>query len=143
MQSNNLRITILLLLALIGWLYFYTDGQAEHYQGSAEPAVEKIILDISSWQAADMRMHLSPAASQTMSDEQLQALLKHYRPLGKLKSVKELQFSRLISVFSLFGEQIIGYTGTASFENKQASFTISLIEQHGRFFIYNFNLSTD
>lgn len=143
MPTNYLRIAVLIMLALFAGLYFYTNNQQQYYQATAEPAVKKILLDISSWQAADMRRHLSPQANQTLSQEQLATLLLQYRPLGKLQSVNELFFSRLMSIFSLLGETRISYTGTATFENGPASLTLTLVEQRDHFLIYNLNLSAD
>lgn len=143
MQTTHLRIAVLLMLALLTGLFFYTDNQQQHYQAIAEPAAKKILMDISSWQASDMRLHLSPAASQTLSEEQLQKLLAQYRPLGRLLSVNEMFFSRLMSAFSLLGDNRVSYTGTATFENSEASFTLTMVEQHNIFSIYNLNLSAD
>ena len=143
MPTNYLRIAVLAMLVLFTGLYFYTDKQQQAYQATAEPAARKILLDISSWQAVDMRKHLSLEARQTISPEQLDALLSQYRPLGKLLSVNELFFSPLMSVFSLLGEPRVSYTGTATFENGPASLTLTLVEQGNTFLIYNFNLSAD
>ena len=143
MPTNYLRISVLMMLALFTGLYFYTNNQQQNYQAIAEPAAKKILLDISSWQAADMRRYLSPAANQTLSQEQLETLLSQYRPLGRLLSVNELYFSSLMSVFSLLGEPRVSYTGTATFENGPASLTLTLVEQGNTFLIYNFNLSAD
>jgi hypothetical protein len=143
MPTNYLRIAVLIMLVLFTSLYFYTDKQQQRYQAIAEPAVSNILLDISSWQAADMRKHLSQQANQTLSPEQLETLLSQYRPLGKLLSVNELFFSHLMSVFSLLGEPRVSYTGTATFENGPASLTLTLVEQRDHFLIYNLNLSAD
>ena len=90
-----------------------------------------------------MRLHLSAEAAQTLNEQQLQGLLERYRPLGRLVEVKEMEFSRLMSVFSLFGDKRVSYAGTAQFENHAASFTITLSEQHSVFSIYSLNISID
>lgn len=143
MPTHYLRIAVLVMLVLFTGLYFYTDKQQQAYQATAEPAAREILLDISSWQAADMRKHLSAEASQTLSDQQLDVLLNQYRPLGKLLSVNDLFFSQLMSVFSLLGDTRVSYTGTATFENGPASLTLTLVEQNNTFLIYNFNLTAD
>lgn len=143
MSVNSLRIVVLLLLILIVGLYFYTDKQQQYFQATAEPAAKKILRDISSWNAADMRRHLSPQASNTLSDQQLHTLLVRYRPLGRLISVNELFFSNLMSVFSLLGETRVSYSGTAIFENGPGSFTLTLIRLDNIYYIYSFNLSAD
>ena len=121
-------------------LFYYSSQQEKLYAPVAEPAIEKMLRDISSWQPQAMRSHLSAAAEKTLNDEQLAQLLNHYRPLGKLVAVDALHFSRLMSVFSLLGESRISYSGIASFENGPAEFTLTLQESSGVFSIYNLTI---
>lgn len=140
MNNNWLRFTVLALVIMFIGLFYYSSQQEKLYAAVAEPAIEKMLRDISSWQPQAMRSHLSAAAGKTLNDQQLAQLLNQYRPLGKLVTVDALNFSRLMSVFSLLGESRISYSGIASFENGPAEFTLTLQESSGVFSIYNLTI---
>jgi len=61
--------------------------------------------------------------------------------LGHFRSVKEINFSRTASAFSLMGEKRINYSGIANFDNAAANLNITLIERGGFFLMYNFTLA--
>lgn len=141
MQTQTLRAIVALLLTLVVMLYFYTNREKDYYSKSAEPAIAQILLDISSWEKQKLMIHLAPEAKQTITDEQLDELLRQYRSFGRFQSIQELNFSRTVSAFSLVGEKRINYSGLAKFDAGSVSLNITLIERGGFFLVYNFALA--
>lgn len=141
MQTQTLRAIVALLMTLVVMLYFYTSREKDYYSKSAEPAIAQILSDISSWEKQKLLIHLAPEAKQTVTDEQLDELLKQYRSFGQFQSIQELNFSRTVSVFSLVGEKRINYSGLAKFDAGSISLNITLIERGGFFLVYNFALA--
>ena len=64
-----------------------------------------------------------------------------YRSFGRFQSIKELNFSRTMSAFSLVGEKRINYSGIAHFEMGLVNLNITLVERGGFFLVYNFTLT--
>lgn len=141
MQVQTLRIVIAFLLTAVLMLYFYTNREKDYYSKSAEPAVTQILTEISSWRKNIFLLHLASEAKQTLTDEQLEGLLKHYGEFGRFRSIKEINFSRTVSAFSLAGEKRINYSGVANFDVGEISFNITLIERGGYYLVYNLTLA--
>ena len=141
MNTEQLRIVSLFLLAMFFALYFYTDNQQDYFDQNARPQAERMVQIISRWNKADLLSQLSDDARQTLSNEQLDKLLEHYRQFGELKSVGELQFSKLVSALSLFGSQRINYKGTATYSSGPANINMTLVPDGGGYKIYNFTIS--
>lgn len=141
MQSQTLRIIMVILVTSIMMLYFYTDREKNHYLKASEPAIRQILTEISSWEKQALLIHLTPEAKQAISDEQLDEMIDFYRNFGQFRSIQELIFSRIISALSLIGEKRINYSGTANFDAGLVNFNITLVERGGIFLIYNFTLT--
>lgn len=141
MNNEQLRTVCLVLLVLFAGLYFYTYRQQSYYDQSARPAIERILGEISQWQKQTLLDHLSEDARQTLNDQQLEQLLAHYRTFGELKSIGDMQFSKLASALSLFGQKRINYQGTAQFSSGPADINITVVPYGDDYRIYNFALS--
>jgi len=141
MRIQTLRMIVAVLMTAMVMLYIYTDREKEYYKKSAEPAVTQILTEISNWKKETLLKHLAPEAKQIISEEQLEKLLQQYQKLGRFRSVKEINFSRTASAFSLMGEKRINYSGIANFDNAAANLNITLIERGGFFLMYNFTLA--
>lgn len=141
MRIQTLRMIVAVLMTAMVMLYIYTDREKDYYKKSAEPAVTQILTEISNWKKETLLKHLAPEAKQIISEEQLEKLLQQYQKLGRFRSVKEINFSRTASAFSLMGEKRINYSGIANFDNAAANLNITLIERGGFFLMYNFTLA--
>jgi len=141
MRIQTLRMIVAVLMTAVVMLYIYTDREKDYYKKSAEPAVTQILTEISNWRKETLLKHLAPEAKQIISEEQLEKLLQQYQKLGRFRSVKEINFSRTASAFSLMGEKRINYSGIANFDNAAANLNITLIERGGFFLMYNFTLA--
>ncbi|SFK13528.1 hypothetical protein SAMN05216302_100175 [Nitrosomonas aestuarii] len=141
MQVYTLRFIIAVLMTAVIMLYFYTSREQEFYSDSAEPAVVQILAEISTWEKEPLLRHLTPEAKQTITDEQLDQLLDHYRSFGRFYTIDELDFSRTASAFSLFGEKRINYSGVADFSTGPVNVNVTMVERGGYFLIYNFTLT--
>lgn len=135
-----LRTITLFLLVICIALYFYADKQQEVYNTQARPVAEQLLFEISNWQQDRLLQHLSPQAKETLTEEQLDKLLAHYRQFGALKSIDELEFSKLASVFSLFGDTRINYRSDASFSEGRAHINLTLVPAGDSYKIYNFSI---
>ena len=141
MQTQTLRLIVFSMLTLVIMLFFYTSQQKTYYQKTALPAVGQILTEISSWEKQALFRHLAPETQQTVSDAQLEELLNQYRPFGRFRSIDELDFSRTMSAFSLFGEDRINYSGTVNYDAGLVNINITLVARGGFFLIYNFALT--
>ncbi|UJP06005.1 MAG: hypothetical protein LZF61_03245 [Nitrosomonas sp.] len=141
MQIQTLRLIMALLLMLMAMLYFHTSREKEYYSKGAEPAVVQILKEISSWEKSIFLLHLAPEAKYAINEEQLQDLLDFYRNFGYFLSIKEIDFSRTISMLSLFGEKRINYSGVANFSAGEINFNVTLIERGGYYLVYNLSMS--
>jgi len=141
MQVQTLRLVTAVLAIVFFMLYMHTNSEKRYYSKTAEPAVEKIMAEISTWQEEPLLRHLAPEARETLSDEQLKQLLAQYREFGWFYSVSELNFSRTASVFSLFGDKRINYSGLVDYSTGPVSLNITLVERGGFFLVYNFSLA--
>lgn len=141
MQVQTLRLVTAVLAIVFFMLYMHTNSEKRYYSKTAEPAVEKIVAEISTWQEEPLLRHLAPEARETLSDEQLKQLLAQYREFGWFYSVSELNFSRTASVFSLFGDKRINYSGLVDYSTGPVSLNITLVERGGFFLVYNFSLA--
>jgi hypothetical protein len=141
MQIQTLRLIVFSMLTMVIMLFFYTSQQKTYYQKTALPAVGQILTEISSWEKQALYRNLAPETQQTVNDAQLKELLHQYRPFGRFRSIDELDFSRTISAFSLFGEERVNYSGTVNFEAGLVNINITLVARRGFFLIYNFSLT--
>lgn len=141
MRIQTLRIIVAILMTSVVMLYVYTDREKDFYKKSAEPAVIQILGEISTWQKQALLKHLAPEAKQSISDDQLDQLLQQYQKLGRFRSIREINFSRTASAFSLIGEKRINYSGIVNFDNAAANLNITLVERGGFFLVYNFTLT--
>ncbi|GJL76444.1 MAG TPA: hypothetical protein PKM20_01490 [Nitrosomonas sp.] len=141
MQVHTLRFIIAILMTVVIMLYFHTNREEKFYSETAEPAVAQILAEISTWQKEPLLRHLAPEAKETITDEQLNQLLDHYRSFGRFYSIDELDFSRTASAFSLFGEKRINYSGVADYSTGPVNVNITLVERGGYFLVYNFTLT--
>ena len=141
MQIQTLRLIVFSMLTLVVMLFFYTSQQKTYYQKTALPAVGQILTEISSWEKQALFQHLAPETQKTVSDAQLEELLNQYRPLGRFRSIDELDFSRTMSAFSLFGEERVNYSGTVNYDAGLVNINITLVARGGFFLIYNFALT--
>lgn len=141
MSNEQLRTISLVLLFLIGSLYFYTYRQEKAHDQIARPAAEQLLKQISQWDKQTIFELLSEEARQTLNDEQLSRLVEHYRQFGKLQSIQELKFSKLASALSLLGSYRISYQGSAIYSTGPANITMTLVPAEGGYRIYNFALS--
>lgn len=140
-MQNSLRLLLIGLLITMAGLYHYTDKQAALYQQNLYPELTELLKDVSSWQSSTLRHHLSAEASAVITAQQLDTLISQYRPLGKLQSAEQLEFSKLMSVLSLVGPQRVNYSGPVTFIHGSADINITLIKQNNNWKIYNLNFS--
>ncbi len=141
MQTQTLRIITAALVIVFIMLYMHTNSEQRFYSKTAEPAVAQILAEISTWQEEPLLRHLAPEARETITDEQLKQLLERYREFGWFYSINELNFSRTASVFSLFGDKRVNYSGVADYSTGPVNLNITLIERGGYFLVYNFSLA--
>lgn len=138
--SKPLHIFMLIMLLIVGGLYWYAGQQQQRYDVAASAYLRSAIADISSWQADALQRQLAEEAWAAIDNAQRDALIMRYQPLGALLSIEELQFGRLAAALSLFSNRtLLSYSGLAHFQNGSAHLTATLVLRDGRFQLYNIN----
>lgn len=141
--AKPLHLIIIVILLVVAALYFYAGRQQQRFDADATAYLSRALTDIGSWQPQAFRRELAPQASAAVSDQQLDALVQRYRPLGPFRSLEALQFARLTSALAVFHrDPLLSYSGIAHFQNGTAQITATLVYHDGRFKFYNFNLSS-
>jgi hypothetical protein len=129
-----------LVLAFAG-LYYHSLQQEQRYHGEAIPYLVELMDDVSHWEVERFWPHLSERAREVVQPEQIANLLGQYSGLGRFQEMDEPDFSHLAAAMSLFSADTrLGYSFTAYFDNGSAKITATLLEEDGRFSIYNFNI---
>ncbi len=141
MDTASLRIVTLFLLAACVSLYIYTNRQQDFYDQHSKPAIFEILKEVSTWKTEALQKHLSSEAQKTLTEQQLEQLLEHYRQFGQLVSIDELTFSRLASALSLIGQNRINYQGEATFSQTKAHINITLTANDDGYKIYNLTIT--
>lgn len=138
-----LHTIIVVLLCVVGGLYWYSYQQEEHYDAAAQRYLRQALTDISAWQRDTVKKHLTPQTLAAIDDAQLDALIERYRELGTFQRIDDLQFARLTAALSFFNSNILlSYHGNVRFEHGSASLAITLIPSNGGFQIYNFSFGS-
>lgn len=141
--DRPLHLGIIFALCLFALLYWQTGEQEKYYAESAAPWFEQSLSEISSWEKAALLRHLSAEAQATISNEQVNKLLDHYRPLGALQSMDPPLFSRLTAALSILGAKRVSYSTRAVFENGSAIVTATLLDSNGSYSFYNLNIGIE
>lgn len=138
--DKPLHLVTVIILVLVGSLYWYSGSQQERYDAPASAYLRAALTDIASWDSAALRRQLAPEASAAIDDAQMQALMARYRELGAFEDVTELHFGRLAAALSLLGgHTLLSYSGQARFANGTTPFTATLVHRDAQFRLYNLN----
>jgi hypothetical protein len=138
--SKPLHIAVLVILLVVGALYWYSAQQQQRYDSEAGAYLRTAVADISTWQSDALQHQLAPEALAVIDKSQLDALMVHYQTLGVLVSLEQLQFGRLAAALSLFSSStLLSYSGQARFQNGTAHLTATLVVRDGQFRLYNIN----
>jgi|KBSSwiStaDraftv2_1062776.scaffolds.fasta_scaffold37857_3 hypothetical protein len=140
--NKPLQLATIVLLAIVGGLYWYSSQQQQRYDAAATQFLNAALTDIGSWQREALRRQLADEALQTVDNAQLDALIDRYRALGAFKQIEQLRFARLTAALSLFNRNtLLSYHGNAQFENGSAALTATIIVSNHRYRLYNFSLA--
>jgi len=140
--NKPLQLATIVILAVVGSLYWYAGKQQERYDAAATQFLTQALTDIASWDPNALRRHLSDEALHAIDDAQLVALTDRYRSLGMFKRIDELQFTRLTAALSLFsGNTLLSYHGIAHFDHGSAALTATLVVRDGQIRLYNFSFA--
>lgn len=139
---NPLQLIVLIILGVVGGLYWYAGNQQQRYDEAATRYLRSALTDIGSWQRAALQRQLADEARRALSDEQLDAIVERYRVLGAFAQLGEMEFSRLTAALSLLGRhRLVSYQGSAQFQNGSANFTATLLIHDNEFRLYNLSFS--
>lgn len=142
-MPKPLQIIVIVILCVVGSLYWYAGRQEARYDAAATAYLQQALTAIGGWHSTALRRHLATEALDTASDQQLEAMAERYRPLGAFQSLQEVKFARLTAALSLFGsDTLLSYHGQARFANGTAQLTATLVVRDGSFKLYNFSLSS-
>lgn len=141
-----LQLIVLIILCVVGGLYFYAGSQQQRYDESATQYLRTAFKDIGSWQRAALQRQLADEARRTLNEAQLDAIVERYRSLGEFNKLGDIEFSRLTAAMSLLGRhRLLSYHGSAQFQHGTTNFTATLLVpkdiHDNEFRLYNLSFS--
>ena len=142
-------LILVVLFAVFGANY-YSAYQAEQYRDMAVPYLEKVIPKISTWEVDAIKRNMPPEAVESLSPEQLEAVVKEFSKLGELESFSTPKFDRISKERkgnAIKGiedtETVLTYTSQAVYENGEAKLTFKLIAEDDKPKLHYFNVQSD
>lgn len=142
-------LILVVLFAVIGANY-YSDYQADQYHDLVVPYLEKVIPKISTWEVEVIKRNMSPEAVESLSPEQLEAVVNEFSKLGELESFSTPKFDRISKERkgnAIKGiedtETVLTYTSQAVYENGEAKLTFKLIPEDEKAKLHYFNVQSN
>ena len=129
-------IIILSMILLFSGCAFYAYQQGQSYETTAIPYIEEVLPKISTWDLETNKLYSTPESNESMKDEDLSKLLKWLSKLGKLNSIEKPQFTRIMN------GNYITYVFIAHYENGDATITMQLKDENGKFLINGFHVDS-
>lgn len=134
---------VLIIAVIIGSIV-YSQYKTSEYDEAAVVYLERVIPELSKWDAEKTRQLMTPESLDKIPAEQFTGAIKLFSRLGELRSIETPKFSELRSdeKDQTGQDTIIEYTIDAKYANGDALITINLQYKDGQFAIYHFKLSS-
>ncbi len=131
---------------IVGFSSYFGYGyvQANKYADTAIPYMEKVLPQLSTWDAAIARQFMAPEVAQTVTEENLQKLMLALSKLGSLNSITEFSFKNSVGIDDglLSGGTVITYDVESEYSTGAAVVTLRLLERSGAYELYHFNFQS-
>lgn len=129
-------IFILSMILLFSGCAFYAYQKGQSYEATAVPYIEEVLPKISNWDLETNKLYSTPESNESMKDEDLLKLLKWLSKLGQLESIEKPQFTGIMN------GNLIKYVFIAHYENGDATITMQLKDDNGKFLINQFHVDS-
>ena len=131
-----ISIIIFSMILLFSGCAFYGYQKGQSYEATAVPYIEEVLPKISNWDLETNKMYSTPESNESMKDEDLSKLLKWLSKLGDLESFEKPQFTGIMN------GNLIKYVFIAHYKNGDATITMQLKDDNGKFLIDRFHVDS-
>lgn len=118
----------------IGYQYF----QAKRFSATAEPYINEVLPQISSWEAGRMKNYMDPEILAGTDSGQLASLMESLSAMGSLVKIGEPKFKNR-STGGPGEDVVISYEIETLYSGGPATVSISLIQKGDTYNVYHFN----
>ena len=135
---------IFVFVAAISGYFIYGNMQSAKYDGRAVPYIEMVLPELSSWDAARVKLVLAPEILRTIPAGELEGLLHSLARLGELKSIGEKSFKNKATGANVkyVNFPVITYAIAAEYATGPATVTLSFLDRDGEYQLYSFNFQS-
>jgi len=132
-------------LFIVGWFSYFAGQKEAQYLTTAVPYVKMVIPELSKWDPAVARKHMSAAFLQKTSEENFAKIITAMSTLGVLQSMDEPSFEEIYAGDTPGGDEqtIVSYIVKARYDSGDAKITMGLIDKGGVFKVYRFNVESE
>ena len=147
-MSLILRRSLIFILLLVAGLVLYTlwyGIKADRYDDTAIPYLELALPKLTSWEYAQLKPLLSPAARQDFENEKVRAAYQAFSRLGQLKSMEKPRFVANRFDSNEAGEDIefVDYQVPLQFDTGPAVIKIKLLADGKSYHIHYFGIHSE
>ncbi len=139
-------IAYIIFVFVVGISSYFTYGYmlSSEYADSAIPYMEKVLPQISTWDAEVVKQYMAPEVLQTVTDEHLQALMAALAKIGTLESIGEFSFENKASGDNVqfVDSTVITYEVDAQYSSGPAVVTLRLLVRGDSYEVFRFNFQS-
>ncbi|MEA3588648.1 hypothetical protein J6I75_09800 [Pseudidiomarina sp. 1APP75-27a] len=141
---KGLGIAILSLITLFVIIGVWSTYKSSAYETTAIPYLDVAIPEISTWEKPVMKSYFTPSVLADISEKDLDTLVRALSKMGKLVELGQYEFSSVTSKAITGGGSgtFVTYVVPATYENGDATLTVTLKEEDDSFSVYEFNLNS-
>ena len=135
---------VFVFVVAISSYFIYSHMLSSKYADSAIPYMEKVLPQISTWDAEIVKQYMAPEVLETVTDENLQALMAALSKIGTLESVGEYSFENKVSGDDdkLGAATVITYEIDAQYSSGPAVVTLRLLVRGDSYEVFRFNFQS-
>jgi len=139
-------IIYVIFVVTVGSSIFFGYGkiQSAKYADTAIPYMEKVLPQISSWDANTVKQYMAPEVLQSVSTTDLENLMAALSKIGQLKSIGKFSFKNKASGDNVqFTDgTVITYEVEAEYSTGTAMVRLRLLERAGSYQVFHFNFQS-
>ena len=144
-KGIELIVTILIVaVAVVVGVKMFVHNKEAKYAATAVPYVEKVVPEISKWDAATVKKYMAEETLSKLSDEKIEQILASLSRLGALKKVGKPVFQSADTYKTKGGKEVttVAYKVSTEYEQGAAEISIGLLANGDSYQIENFNFSS-
>ena len=135
---------IFVIIVTISSYFIYSYMLTSEYADTAIPYMEKVLPQISTWDAEIVKQYMAPEVLANVTDKNLQELMAALSVIGTLESVGEYSFENKVSGDDdqLGAATVITYEIDAQYSSGEAIVTLRLLVRGDSYEVYHFNFQS-